>query len=107
MDTPKTSLESIRLQGVVDSSRVSKRTSSLDPQLAQEADTLLLVSAMRAAAICGKSLRTWRAWDAAGWIPRPVRIGRSTLWSMQELREWIAAGCPKRHEWDSLSGRQF
>jgi len=38
----------------------------------------LLITAKQAA-LCGKSLRTWRAWDAAGWIPRPVhrlQIGR-------------------------------
>lgn len=46
----------------------------------EQARQQLLITARRAAAICGKSLRTWRTWDAAGWIPRPVRIGRSTLW---------------------------
>ena len=57
--------------------------------------------AKQAAAICGKSLRTWRTWDAAGWIPRPVRIGRSTLWRADELRDWVAAGCPRREEWEA------
>ena len=61
----------------------------------------LLVTATQAAAMCGKSLRTWRSWDAAGWIPRPVRIGRSTLWRVDELREWIAADCPRREEWEA------
>jgi prophage regulatory protein len=61
----------------------------------------LLVTAKQAAALCGKSLRTWRAWDAAGWIPRPVRVGRSTLWRTAELRAWISAGCPRRSEWES------
>jgi predicted DNA-binding transcriptional regulator AlpA len=61
----------------------------------------LLVTAKQAASICGKSLRTWRTWDAAGWIPRPVRIGRSTLWRLDELREWVAAGCPRRTEWEA------
>lgn len=61
----------------------------------------LLVTARQAAAMCGKSLRTWRTWDAAGWIPRPVRIGRSTLWGADELREWVAAGCPRRAEWEA------
>jgi predicted DNA-binding transcriptional regulator AlpA len=60
----------------------------------------LLLTARQAASMCGKSLRTWRTWDAAGWIPRPVRIGRSTLWRADELREWVAAGCPRRAEWD-------
>jgi predicted DNA-binding transcriptional regulator AlpA len=61
----------------------------------------LLLSARQAGAMCGKSLRTWRTWDAAGWIPRPVRIGRSTLWRTDELREWIGAGCPRRAEWEA------
>jgi len=62
----------------------------------------LLLKAADAAALCGKSLRTWRAWDAAGLIPRPVRIRRSTLWRPDELRAWVAAGCPCRKDWDSL-----
>jgi predicted DNA-binding transcriptional regulator AlpA len=61
----------------------------------------LLVSARQAAAMCGKSLRTWRTWDAARWIPRPVRIARSTLWRAAELREWVGAGCPRRAEWEA------
>jgi len=63
----------------------------------------LLIPARQAAALCGKSLRTWRTWDAAGWIPRPVRIGRSTLWRTDELRNWVAAGCPRRTEWEARS----
>ncbi|MCC7083662.1 MAG: helix-turn-helix domain-containing protein [Pirellulales bacterium] len=61
----------------------------------------LLVTAKQAAQLCGKSLRTWRTWDSAGLIPQPVRIGRSTLWRIDELREWIAAGCPRRQEWEA------
>ena len=63
--------------------------------------TPLLVTARHAAAVCGKSLRTWRAWNAAGWIPRPVRIGRSTLWRVSELSEWVSCGCPRRVEWEA------
>ena len=62
----------------------------------------LLVSAKAAATACGKSLRTWWGWDAAGWIPRPVRIGRSTLWRVDELRAWTEAGCPRREEWEAM-----
>jgi prophage regulatory protein len=71
----------------------NERDSTSSPQL--------LVSAKQAARMCSKSLRTWRAWDAAGWIPRPVRIGRSTLWRTEELRAWIEAGCPRREEWEA------
>lgn len=73
-------------------------TSELDRE---NAITTLLIQAKQAAALCGKSLRTWRTWDAAGWIPRPVRIGRSTLWRTDELRDWVAAGCPRRAEWEA------
>jgi predicted DNA-binding transcriptional regulator AlpA len=61
----------------------------------------LLVRARTAAQMCGKSLRTWRTWDAAGLIPRPVRIGRSTLWRIVELEAWAAAGCPRRVVWEA------
>lgn len=61
-----------------------------------------LLTAGQAAARCGKTARTWRTWDAAGAIPRPVRIGRSLLWRADELRDWIAAGCPDRATWDAL-----
>jgi predicted DNA-binding transcriptional regulator AlpA len=63
----------------------------------------LLNNAREAARLCGRSLRTWRTWDALGLIPRPVRIGRNTLWRADELREWIAAGCPRRTEWEARS----
>jgi predicted DNA-binding transcriptional regulator AlpA len=65
---------------------------------------VLLLSARRAADLCGKSLRTWRTWDAAGWIPKPVRIGRSTLWRADELRAWVEAGCPRREAWEATRG---
>lgn len=58
-----------------------------------------LLTAVQAASLCGKSVRTWRSWDAAGLIPKPVRIRRSTLWRAEELSDWIAAGCPRRDQW--------
>ena len=60
--------------------------------------TPLLVDATAAAALCGKHLRTWRAWQAAGRIPRPIRIGRSLMWRFSELEAWVAAGCPSRKD---------
>lgn len=60
----------------------------------------LLVSAFGAAELRGKNIRTWRTWDSAGAIPRPMRIGRSRLWRVAELRAWVAAGCPPRDAWE-------
>ena len=63
--------------------------------------TVQLISAEDAAQMCGKSIRTWWAWDSAGWIPRPMRIGRSTLWRVAELQAWVEAGCPRRTAWET------
>lgn len=81
-------------------------TKSLPSPNALETDSArrteaLLLTAKQAAATCGRSLRCWRTWDAAGLIPRPVRIGRSTLWRAAELSAWTAAGCPRRAEWEA------
>lgn len=86
-----------------------KRNSQPNPQntdsmkYGQPPDSLNvhLVSAQEAAAICGIALRTWWTWDAAGFVPRPVRIGGSTRWRYDELQHWIAAGCPRRDEWEA------
>jgi predicted DNA-binding transcriptional regulator AlpA len=59
----------------------------------------LLLRADQAAALCNTSARTWRTWDAAGKIPRAIRIGRSTYWRPEELKAWVAAGCPDRRVW--------
>jgi predicted DNA-binding transcriptional regulator AlpA len=66
-----------------------------------DASKCLLLTAADAAALCCKSLRTWRSWDAAGRIPRAVRIGRSVLWRAEELRAWTVAGCPCRKDWEA------
>lgn len=63
-------------------------------------DAPLLLNAQQAASMCGKSLRTWRSWDSAGLVPRPIRIRRCTLWRSDELWQWIEAGCPRRQEWE-------
>ncbi len=62
----------------------------------------ILVDARGAGVLCGKSERTWRAWDAQGLIPTAIRIGRSTLWRVDELRDWVDAGCPERTIWHAL-----
>ena len=78
--------------------RIPESTTHNDLPVSQH----FLVTAKQAGPMCGKSLRTWRTWDAAGKIPQPVRIGRSTLWRTEELRAWVTAGCPRRKEWEDL-----
>jgi predicted DNA-binding transcriptional regulator AlpA len=77
--------------------RLPEGANELDAALSQQ----LLVTAKQASRMCGRSLRTWRAWDSGGLIPQPVRIGRATLWRTDELRGWVKAGCPRRNEWEA------
>lgn len=60
----------------------------------------LAVDAKGVAKLLTVGLRTVRTWDAAGKLPKPVRIGAKVLWSVAELKAWLAAGCPERAEWD-------
>jgi len=59
------------------------------------------VGAAVAARLAGVSEATWWRHHADGKIPRPNKLGRRTLWRVQELREWIAAGCPDRVSWEA------
>ncbi len=58
-----------------------------------------LIDANGAALLCGVSVRFWHQLDSAGRVPKPMRLGRRCLWSLEELDRWIAAGCPERGKW--------
>jgi predicted DNA-binding transcriptional regulator AlpA len=62
----------------------------------------LLVPAPEAARLCGVSEASWYRLRSAGKVPAPVRLGGRVLWRVEEdLRAWIAAGCPSRCEWEA------
>lgn len=61
----------------------------------------IAVSGNDAARLLGLSGRTWRRLDAQGLVPRAVRIGQSKRWSIEDLRQWVAAECPARARWES------
>jgi predicted DNA-binding transcriptional regulator AlpA len=61
----------------------------------------LQVSAKVAAPLAGVSVATWWRLHAAGKVPAPAKLGGRTLWRVDELREWVAAGCPARAVWDA------
>ena len=75
------------------------RAEPVAPPVAAEVPALLRARA--AAQLCGIGLATWWRWDAAGRMPRGVKIGGARLWSRLELLEWIRAGCPLRAEWQA------
>lgn len=67
----------------------------------------LLVCARDAARLCGLSVATWHRRVAAGLVPAAVRIGPGCVrWRVEELRAWIAAGCPDRRTWEATQAAQ-
>jgi predicted DNA-binding transcriptional regulator AlpA len=64
----------------------------------------LALAAMDAATLCGLSRSQWWKLHASGRIPLPVRLGtRAPRWRVDELRAWLAAGCPNRETWETLT----
>ena len=54
----------------------------------------LLIGAVDLARLLGVSTRTlWRL-RSAGELPEPVRFGGTVRWRLEEVRKWIAEGCP-------------
>jgi predicted DNA-binding transcriptional regulator AlpA len=61
----------------------------------------LLLAAAEAARLCGVSPASWYRLVSAGRCPAPVRLSRGCVrWRAEELRDWIAAFCPSRREWE-------
>lgn len=63
----------------------------------------MLITARDAWALCGLSRAAWYKANAAGKVPRPVKIGGATRWRRDELVRWIEAGCPSRNRWDTIN----
>lgn len=62
----------------------------------------LVVEASEAARLCGVSRATWYAMRKGGKLPKPVRLGGRVLWRVDELREWVTAGCPTLAKWENI-----
>jgi predicted DNA-binding transcriptional regulator AlpA len=52
--------------------------------------------------VAGVGESTWWRLHSAGKVPRPNKLGGKTLWRVQEIRDWIAAGCPDRRTWEAI-----
>ena len=59
----------------------------------------LLLSADDCAAVLGISRSTWYAMYQSGKTPLGLKLNRCHRWSADELRAWVAAGCPPRKRW--------
>jgi hypothetical protein len=61
----------------------------------------LLVDTDQAAACCGLGRATWFRAKAAGKTPAPVRILGKVLYRVDDLKLWVALGCPSRKEFEA------
>ncbi len=68
----------------------------------QPAGSTLVVDARRLSVMLCAGIRTVRTWDAAGKLPKAVRIGGRVVWRVDEIRAWLAAGAPDRKTWEAM-----
>lgn len=67
-------------------------------------DAALLLSPEATARVLGVSRTSLYALEGAGKLPRPaLRQGRLVRWSSEDLRRWVAAGCPDRAAFEKLT----
>jgi predicted DNA-binding transcriptional regulator AlpA len=61
----------------------------------------LLVDARQAAAACGIGRATWFRLKSRGMTPAPVKLAGRVLYRAEELRHWVAMGCPDRKTFEA------
>ena len=67
----------------------------------------LALPAKDAAKLLGISRAQFWKLHASGKIPLPVYLGsKAPRWRAEELREWLAAGCPDRQSWQRIRGEE-
>ena len=79
---------------------VSPGALTIDPAALTD-EPPLVVDAWRLAKLLDAGVRTVRSWDAAGKLPIPIRLGGKVVWRLDEIRDWLAAGAPRRDEWQA------
>ena len=62
----------------------------------------LALSASEVAKLLGISTRHLWSLNSSGRLPRPIKLGVSTRWNASELRAWLDAGAPPRHQWEAM-----
>lgn len=61
-----------------------------------------LIDVGKMAYILGIGERTVRRLDTEGRLPIPVKLGGSIRWRLNEVRQWVRAGCPGRQKWEDI-----
>ncbi|MCY2992376.1 MAG: helix-turn-helix domain-containing protein [Planctomycetota bacterium] len=65
-------------------------------------DENLLLDTKQVAELLGVGERTLWRWSRSGIAPRPLKIVKTVRWSAVEVREWVAAGCPREEQWEKM-----
>lgn len=61
---------------------------------------VLLIDAKEVVRRLNISGRTWYSLVTIKHAPQPIRLGRRTLWRVEELEEWVRDGCPPLDRWE-------
>ena len=83
------------------SGAIPNSTATPDSFRTDARDARIAVSAREAGRLFGIAERSWRRLDSSGQVPRPIRVGSSVRWLVQELEEWGRQGCPDRARWEA------
>ncbi len=67
-----------------------------------ESTERLAIPASEVAKLLNVSERHIWAMTSSGRLPRPIRLGRSVRWDRAGLEAWLAAGGPRRDEWERM-----
>jgi excisionase family DNA binding protein len=59
-----------------------------------------LLTVRQVAGLLGVSTRLIFKLRAAGKLPRDLRVGHAVRFAEQDIRAWIAAGCPRREDFE-------
>jgi len=70
----------------------------------ETAEKLLLSAAETARLLCISRSAFYTLLSSGRIGPLPVRLGRSVRWRIDEIRDWVEAGCPSRDRWLALQG---
>jgi len=89
-------VESVRDRGNAD--RPASPASAVEP---------LLVDTVETARITGISPASWFRLKSAGKTPAPVRLGGRVLYQVEDLRFWVAMGCPERKVFEARMSAEF
>ena len=73
---------------------------------AQQTPIELLLDSRGVAKLLRMSRRTVEESAAAGKMPKPMKFGRLSRWSREELAAWVRAGCPENDEWVEMRGEK-